>query len=546
MMRRTMVVLGTLTALALAAGAALAAPAPRPVGLDLQLIGRYESGVFDASAAEIVRHDPRTQRLFVVNAQASKVDVLDFRDPATPTLIEQWDLSEHGSDVNSVDVHDGVVVAVVVADDPQQPGGAVFLTAMGQELAAVQVGAIPDMVTFTPDGRTVLVANEGEPADPYDPETDPEGSVSVIDVSGGIAALTQDDVRTAGFTAFNDVELDPAIRINPAVPTVAQDLEPEYVTVADDSRTAWVALQENNALAVLDVASATITELIPLGRKDHSLDGNGFDASDRDGEINIQSWPVRGIHMPDAIASYRAQGRTYIVTANEGDAREYEGLTDVARLGSLGAEALCEDEFSDQDSLRHNANLGRLNVSTIDGWDDERGCYAEIHSLGARSLSVWTAGGDLVWDSGEGFERLVEARWPQHFSSNHRRLDFDSRSDDKGVEPEGVTVASLWGRTYALVTWERFGGVAVYDVTDPRAPFLESYVNTRSFDVDLDEGGEYVDPTDAGDLGPEDVIVIQAADSPIRRPLAVVANEVSGTTAVFEIVRTTPGRSRHR
>ena len=39
----------------------------------------------------------------------------------------------------------------------------------------------------------------------------------------------------------------------------------------------------------------------------------------------------------------------------------------------------------------------------------------------------------------------------------------------------------------------------------------------------------------AGDLGPEGLVFIPAAQSPNGRPLLVVGNEVSGTTAVLQL-----------
>jgi hypothetical protein len=202
---------------------------------------------------------------------------------------------------------------------------------------AVEVGALPDMLVFTPDGKRVLVANEGEPNDAYD--VDPEGSVSIIDLPNDITKLTQANVRTATFDKFNDAELDPSIRIFGPGATVAQDLEPEYITVSKDSKTAWVALQENNAIAVLDIDSGEFTALRGLGFKDHRLPGNELDVSDRDKQINITNWPVFGIYQPDAIASYDYQGRTYIVTANEGDARDYDGFSEEFRVKDLMLDA---------------------------------------------------------------------------------------------------------------------------------------------------------------------------------------------------------------
>ncbi|WP_422126631.1 choice-of-anchor I family protein [Thioalkalivibrio sulfidiphilus] len=530
----------------LALGLAAATPATlaaTPFALSIQPIGTYASGIFDQSAAEIVAHDPKTQRLFVVNAFSGQVDVLDIREPSMPTLLFNIDPSAYGSVVNSVDVHKGLVVAVIEDAVRTNAGRAVFLDTDGNVLADVEVGALPDMVTFTPDGKRVLVANEGEPSDDY--SIDPEGSVSIIDLPNDISTLSQAHVRTADFRKFNDAELDPSIRIFGPGATVAQDLEPEYITVSKDSKTAWVALQENNAIAVLDIEAGEFTDLRGLGFKDHLLAGNELDVSDRDGRINITNWPVLGIYQPDSIASYDYRGNTYIVTANEGDARDYTGYSEESRFRALtGSIPVCPDSerfnafyasnemgITNLTQLRDNANMGRLTVTAATGLREDGSCYEDIYAFGARSFSIWNSELELVYDSGSDYERITAEMFPENFNSNHRENSFETRSDDKGPEPEGVTVAKLWGRTYAFVGLERIGGVMIHDITDPYAPVFVQYFNNRDF--------SFAPGTpEAGDLGAEGLIVIEAEKSPIPGvPLLVVANEVSGTTTVFRIER---------
>ncbi|WP_349616417.1 choice-of-anchor I family protein [Azotobacter salinestris] len=510
------------------AGPALAEIQP-PFTLRLSPLGTFHSGLFDQAAAEIVAHDPHSQRLYVVNAASGRLDVLDIHDPAAPALLFSIDLSAHGAAVNSVAVHGGLVAAAVEARSKTDPGKAVFMDRDGQVLAAVEVGALPDMLTFTPDGRHVLVANEGEPSDDYG--IDPEGSVSIIDLPGDIARLTQDQVRTADFRRFDDAELDSSIRVFGPHASVARDLEPEYIAVSGDSRTAWVTLQEGNAVAVLDIRSGTFGALHGLGFKDHGLPGNELDASDRDGKLDLRNWPVLGMYQPDAIARYEHRGRTYLVTANEGDARDYGGYSELVRLGS-SAYPLDPERFPDAAELKQNANLGRLNVSKASGLNPQTGRYERIHAFGGRSFAIWTQNLEPVWDSGADFERIVAEANPEFFNSNHTENGFDTRSDDKGPEPEGLTLASLWGRTYAFVGLERVGGVMVYDIDDPRAPSFVQYLNRRDFQA-------APGTPEAGDLGPEGLTVIEAGASPLPGvPLLVVANEVSGTITLFRIDRT--------
>ena len=946
----------------LAASLALLAGPSLRASIELSRLGTYASGSYNRGAAEIAAYDPASRRLFVVNAQAATVDVLNLADPAHPTKAFTLDVTPYGAVANSVAVHKGVVAVAVEADPKTDPGTVVFFNSSGAYLSSVAVGALPDMLTFSPNGRWLLVANEGEPNDDY--SVDPEGSISIINVAKGAAKVTQTDVRTAGFAAFNAATLDPSIRVFGPGASVAQDLEPESIAVSADSRTAYVTLQENNAMAVVNIAAAQVTRLAGLGFKDHNqqsvsasvyafasdelpaigqtlagqdlflggfsglhfegvaprtgrwkfithtdrgpnaeptglnrpfllpdftpelvrfeldrstglltltgsiplrdsagnpltglpnlgvpggtantphqdeipvdllgtvlpldplggdfeglvvdpADGSfwmcdeyrpalyhfdatgtliqryvpvgagaaagqaagtfgeevlpsvlaqrrqnrgfeaialqdgklyafvqsplrnpaslansalnamrnvrlvefnpanhvtrqflylldnadlggggntradkigdavargngqflvierdddkvgsddaeliekriycfdlvgatditgldapvdvgggvlktvdqmtpaelaaqniqpirktlevdlnaagynavekveglalidlgtlavindndfgvasiqvnddgsftlapgytpepvllgiierfatGLDASDRDNAINIRPWPVKGMYQPDAIAAFsynpsrRNSGatQTLLVMANEGDARDYETFAEEARVRDLVLDPVA---FPDAAALRENTALGRLTVTTQLGDPDRDGDYDELYAFGARSISIRTTTGALVWDSGDDLEQLTAAALPAHFNadnagSNNNR---DNRSDNKGPEPEGLVVGKAYGRTYAFVGLERIGGVVVCDITDPTAPRWITYVNNRDFSQAPDSGL-------AGDLGPEGLVFIRAEDSPNGSPLLIVANEISGTTTVFQV-----------
>jgi hypothetical protein len=509
--------------------------------LELKFLGRYQSGIFgpDRSAAESLTHDPETQRLFIVNVAENRIDVLDISDPKRPEKRFFIDLAPYGSNANSVAVYKGIVAVAVQNVVKTDPGLAVFFDADGRFLNKVQVGALPDMITFTPDGKKVLVANEGEPNDEY--TVDPEGTVSIIDIKHGIRRLKQSDVATADFQRFNNRSLDPSIRIFGPNATVAQDLEPEYIAVSHDSKTAWVTLQENNAIGELDIERGKFTKLIGLGFKDHKLPGRGLDASDRDNAINIANWPVKGMYQPDGIAAYRHRGETFLVTANEGDARDYDGFAEEARVSSLNLDPTI---FPNAAVLKQNANLGRLTVTKATGDKNKDGIFEELYVFGARSFSIWDEHGRLVFDSGDDFEQIMADRFPTFFNSNNEANNFDDRSDNKGPEPEGVTIARLFGRIYAFVNLERMGGIMIYDITNPYDVSFVEYFNSRDFTVpvcdeaddDDCEQGSMTNPA-VGDLGPEIIHFISSQESPNQKPLLAVSNEISGTTAIYEIVR---------
>jgi hypothetical protein len=254
---------------------------------------------------------------------------------------------------------------------------------------------------------------------------------------------------------------------------------------------------------------------------------NALDASDRDGKINIRPWPIKGLYMPDAIASYRVGPRTYLVTANEGDAREYATYEEAVRLGSSSV-VLDPVKFPNAAVLKNNANLGRLNISRASGRNPVTDFYEDLFAFGTRSFSIWNDQGRLVFDSGDDLERLTAQVYPARFNASNSNNEFDNRSDDKGPEPEGVVIGRVFGRQYAFIGLERIGGVVVYDISNPHAPFFVDYVNRRDFT-------QPVNTAAAGDLGPEGLLFIKAEDSPNGKPLLVTGNEVSGTTTIFEI-----------
>jgi hypothetical protein len=517
---------------------------PTPTTLSMVKMGGY-AHAGGASSAEIVAFDPLSKRLFVVNGALGTVDVLDLSNPAAPTLVRSIAASSLGTGlggVNSVAVHNGIVALAIEANPKTSKGIVAWLRADTlQVLGTDTVGALPDMVTFSPDGRYLLVANEGEPNSYGQPDSvDPEGSVSIIEVSGlsPTATTLTRTVHTAGFTSFNaqiDTLRAAGVRIYGPGASVAQDLEPEYIVVSSDNKTAYVTLQENNAVAIVDLATRRVTDIKPLGFKDHSLTGMGMDVSDEDGgtntntgtpRIKIGPVPVKGMYLPDAIASYVVAGQTYLITANEGDARaDWPGFNEESRVRTHCAAGLDPTVFSDAANQILDSNLGRLRItSTPNGGQDGKngsGQCRELYAFGGRSFSIWTTGMSRVYDSGDAFEQRTTALDNVAFNASHDNNTLDNRSPAKGPEPESVIVTSFGSKTFAFIALERVGGVMVYDVTTPTAPVFVNYLNTR-------DGVN-------GDRGPEGLAFIAAKDSPSGQPLLVVGNEISGTTSIYRI-----------
>jgi DNA-binding beta-propeller fold protein YncE len=521
-----------------------------PVSLAMVKIAGFThtDGQGGAGLAEIVAHDPVTKRLFVVNGAQGTLDVLDFSKADQPALIQtisSTTLWAEAGGINSVAVNNGFVALAVQASVKTNPGKVIVLRASDLSVAgSAEVGALPDMLTFTPDGKTILVANEGEPNSYGQADSvDPVGSIGVIDVSGlsAMGAPIVLPVRIAGFESFNsqkDALLAAGVRIFGPGARVDQDLEPEYITVSADGKTAYVTLQENNALAVVDIAKASVTAIKPLGMKDHSLAGQGMDVSNEDGGTNTNSGtptiriapvPVKGLYMPDAIASYTVDGKTYLVTANEGDAREYTGIPggrEDPRVRDYCVSGFDTSVFgSAAATLGNDSNLGRLRITMFPGGTrtgkNNSGQCNELVAFGSRSFSIWDADAKLVFDSGDQLEQLTRDLPNVAFNASNDNNTVDDRSPAKGPEPEAVVVGKFGSKHYAFIGLERVGGVVVYDVTNPQRPIFETYLNTRTGAT--------------GDRGPEGLALIKAENSPTGKPLLVVANETSGTTAVLEL-----------
>ncbi|MEI7978105.1 MAG: choice-of-anchor I family protein, partial [Bacteroidota bacterium] len=518
--------------------------------INAQLLGRYSIGTYnaDGGVAEISAYDPSSKRMFVTNGPDNSLRIVNLTNPASPVQISSISMAPYGSDITSVACNKKGIIAAAILDSNGKTNASsiVFFDINGNFISKVKVGANADNVVFTPNGNKVLVANEGEPNNGY--TIDPEGSVSIIDVSGGFAGLTQSNVQTAGFTAFNaPTVIDSKIKITGKIQasgvfsrnsTVAEDLEPEYITVSDDNTTAWVTCQENNAIAVVNINTATVTSLLPLGFKNHNLTGNGLDPSDRSlnnttAQAAIANWPVFGMYQPDAISSYKVGTQTFLVTANEGDARADWGTAnnEEVRAGhaSYVLDTIKFGGVSNVTALKANGGLGRLNVTNRFGDFDNDGKFDSIFTYGARSFSIWNGStGALVWDSKDDFEQRTLAMFPSNFNAGHNTNSLDDRSDNKGPEPESVTVGKILDSTYAFVGLERIGGIMIYNITNPNSPYFVQYINTRNFSQTpgLNSGG---------DLGPEGIIFVPRNESPNGKDLILLSNEVSGTVAVFQV-----------
>ena len=544
----------------------------------MSLVGRYASGGTAAApslVAEIVAFHAASKSLFVTvdtTAEPSSFARIDISALPTTALANSTTATNltaaprvnvatsvngggfTAGGVQSLDIS-GNLLAIAVQSSPKTNAGVIAFYTLDSAgtatyLKKVTVGSLPDGVAFSPDGKYLVVANEGELSSTFMTDTiDPDGSISIIPITNGVPA---DTATTLGFADFNvggsrRSELPAGVRIGRPGATVAQDLEPEYVSISADSKTAFVTLQENNAVAVVDLASGKISKIFALGYKDYTTK-NRIAASDRYAgttstvyssptqPAQLKNYPnLFGVYMPDGIATVTLSGKTYFLTANEGDDRDdfmTGASAETARFADLVA-SLDATAFpaATVTAINTAQELGRLTLMAKDangkfGDTDGDGDYDRLYMLGSRSFSIWDAETGLqVFDSGEDVERIVYNNAAEDATKATALLKASQllgRLDNKGPEPESVVVGQVGSETYAFVALERASAILMYQITNPLKPKFVQYVRNTT------------DLTD-GDISPEGLKFIPAAQSPNGVALLVVGHEVTGSVAVYQI-----------
>lgn len=473
------------------------------------------------STAEISAYMPAKKKLFVVG-DANIVEVVDLSNPGVAKKVSETSILGNAS---SVTVH-GDLVAVSMLEIEEWRDGQVQVmryTDSLEVLGVYKVCSQPDMIKFTPDGKNLLVACEGSPSKDF--AVDPEGGIAFLSVPKADAESWKNaELTVAGFDKLDTNALKKAGVRSPGNQGFLRSLEPEYITVSDDSKLAWVSLQENNALAIIDVPAKKIKKVFPLGFVDHSRNGFALDAVS-DGKIDIKNYyPLRGLRQPDGIASFMAGDRHFVLTANEGaPMNDYSAWTDAVKLPTLVEQGVLDEGVFTE---AMTTQLKDLTVSSLERCNEGKyrtnnGKCPYAYTFGSRSISVVDGEtGKVIWDSGEMFERVLAKIAPEYFNWNSKKgkAKMDKRSGDKGCEPENVTVGEVGNRRYAFVGLERASGIAVFDITDPLAPKMVDY---------------YLDPLDRG---PEGVLFIPADMSPMAgQALLVVGYEYSKTLTIYTI-----------
>ncbi|MCU9614863.1 choice-of-anchor I family protein [Caldibacillus lycopersici] len=517
---------------------AAAAKQAIPDTVAIKKIAGYSTGLSDkdGGVAEIVKYNPENKKFYVINGKSQTIDIVSLQDLTSTDSVQNLQKEKsinigdavntdtfHYGDMTSIALHNDldIIVAAVQDEDYSKQGKLVVMNYDGEIEKVYDAGVQPDMVTITKDGKYILSADEAEPRQGLEEGVDPEGSVSIVDVSTG-------EVTYVKFSNQSVIDDDVFIRNNGTKADAVHDFEPEYITVSSDNRKAYVTLQENNAIATIDIKEGKVLAVKSLGYKDHSLPGNELDAA-RNDKIELERLPILGAYMPDGIASYNVGGVEYLVTANEGDATEWEEFVNIADLGDVKDQLhnlnpnlfqgmTPEEAEAAFDKILQSGDYDKLEVLTDRGND-------AIYTLGGRSVSIWRADTmEQVFDSGSDFEKITAERLPDYFNWSNDDDAFEKRSTKKGPEPEDVKVGIVNGEVYAFVGLERIGGVMTYNITNPSEAKFANYINTRDFSDVI-----------AGDVAPEGLEFVSAEASTTGRPLIIVGNEVSGTVAVYEM-----------
>lgn len=432
----------------------------------LRLAATWESGA--GGGDESLGYQAATRRLAVGNGALGRVRVLSLADPAAPEQIADLDLAlPAGHSLNGIDFHPSAnLIAVVVAAPGDAPGEIWLLDAdSGAVRASYPAGIDPDGIHFSPDGRRLAVPNEAEnyrraAGGGY---VSAPGSVTVVELGEALGRGRAVQVPLPPLPMGHGLTVESDQRLlkrevdgrEVEIPFDSGDpahLEPEHAAFAPDGATVYVSLQENNGVAVIDVASGSLSGVYALGAVEHAAD------LEDDGEVDF-SETLTAFREPDQIA-VTTDGR-YLVTADEGDTDPKASKSDwgpagggrtVSVLDAATGEVL-GDTGSQLDEAAAAAGV------YPDGRSDNKGSEPE-------GLAVFAAG-DGIW-AVVGLERaeavalidLADPRVPRV-----RAVQSLRREGEGGrLAPEDLAYIHQDGAHYVATANEKSGTVSIVAV----------------------------------------------------------------------------------
>lgn len=493
--------------------------APVGNGGPIDIVDYYNNTLFIANGTNTKDQKPS---LDIVKIDGLKNRVKDFNLTKRIDIQKILGSNEQVSDLTCIKVSpNGKYLALSVALTPMTEKGYIIITDLeGVYISHYKVGSLPDNLAITPDSKKIIVANEGEPGKEL--KVDPEGSISIVDLTNGLKDGIVTEVKIDDSLIDGELKnsLDEYILASPHKPTYSQALEPEYISVDKDGKFAYITFQEDNAIGKLDIEAKRFVWIKSMGVKDHSKEKNSFVIGKNKAEFVTAD--ILGMYQPDGVKVINQNGNIYLITANEGDARDY------------GKQFFVEDSYSIGKLLESGKKINvpvtedmkNLKVSSFRGIN-EKGEYDRLYSFGGRSFSIFKVednGLKFVFDSGNQFEKITQKYLPEYFNSSNTNTKPYSRNNSKGPEPEDVEVGIIDGKTYAFVGLERIGGVVTYDITDITDPQFAGYFSGRDYSEDI-----------KGDVGIEGLKFVPAEKSPLGKPLLITSNEISNSVAIYEI-----------
>ena len=493
-------------------------------------------------SAEINAFDPNSGFVFV--AGGANVDILTF---PSGDLFTTLPVPIGSGEVTSVAVNGLGQFAIAIPADPASGPGFVQVYEIADLIQGVtpfpsktfQVGALPDSIAFTPDGTKILSANEGEVEALDD---DPAGSISLVD-------LATDTVTTIGFESFfqglidsgnigdlfdsgyrfigNEITQPVGTPVDPSTLTaaqLAQDVEPEFITVSADGSQAFVTLQENNALAVIDLDTFEIADVFGVGLQDFSE--NLTDVNDENGPGTLATVEnLFAFLQPDALTTFEFEGETFIITADEGDARGFDDDFELTEVGDVTLDPVAFNgvDIGDDES----DELGEdLEITALAGDTDGDGDFDQLFAFGGRSFSIFDTDGNRIFNSSDAIETNLEAILASDFPENFN----EGRSDDAGPEPAFVETGVIDGELFVFVGLERSAAVMAFKIEDPTEDGGIEFVDLLSFPIP-DLGGDDIDDF----IDVEGLTFISAEDSPTGGPVLLASDEEGAQTIAFDL-----------
>lgn len=513
-----------------------------------------------------IAYNSDNQKVYQINSNDNELNIFPIASDGTFDTENQTiitfdslftDFTCAGPTYVAIDtINDRIAVTLESGDTSAVNGRVCLLDYDGNLQYYYETGVQPNMAVFTADSKKLLITNEGEHKSTYT-VTDPKGTVTIIDFSRNSdpTRITPTEVDFSAFTAdeliensilLNKIKNTNVTEENPDtyIPVEPQyDLEPESIAVNDAGTTAYVCLQEANAIATLDLTTNEFVDIRSLGFIDYSDETNAIDVVlDKTYSPTTYQYTY-GVPMPHSIELIEIEGTTYLLTANEGASRTYCYNTSTKFISNLTTATLTSNEpkvdangdpvydANGEEVYPTAASVQVLNNTYTAGLEEgveEDGSDTPHYIFGTRSFSIYEADSmSLLYDSANSLEAKTNELLPSNFNCTNNMMGKEKGATARGVEPKAVITSAINGRYFAFIALEAIGGVMVYEITDPSTPEYINYINTRDFSTSI-----------KGDVSPGCIALADANSSKNELPTFFVGYDVTATLGSYTITAT--------